>query len=69
MEEMKSEMPTKSFVIPQELLKEFKGDMRIIIDGPTQGIWMMPEEFERNLDVIKKFGKNFEAVLIPKESL
>lgn len=67
--EEKSEMVAKSFVIPGNLLKEFKGDMRIVIDGQTQGIWMMPEEFEKNIDVVKKFAKNFEAVLIPKESM
>ncbi len=67
MEKAISEMAAKSFVIPENFLKEFKGDMRVIIGGHTQGIWMPPEVLERNADLVRKFSKNFEAVLVPKE--
>ena len=66
MENISAEMAKKSFVIPESFVKEFKGDMRIIFDGSTQGIWIPPDVLEKNADLIRKYSKNFDTILMPK---
>jgi hypothetical protein len=66
MENLSAEMAKKSFVIPESFMKEFKGDIRIIFDGSTQGIWVPPEVLEKNADLLRKYSKNFDTILVPK---
>ncbi len=66
MENVSSEMAKKSFVIPESFLKEFKGDMRIIFGGSTQGIWVPPEDMEINAELIRKHARSLQTVLVPE---
>jgi hypothetical protein len=64
-------MKQKIIKIPGDLVREFKGDIRIMVpdDGQTTGIWLPPHEMLMNPDLVKKLSENFEPIFIPKESL
>lgn len=49
--------------IPQELIKEFGKEIRIVIDDRTSGIWAPPD-----LDpaVFRGLFKDFDVILTPK---
>ena len=53
--------------IPEELAKEFAGDLRIIGGhGGTGGI-ALSDKFLGNRELLRKLSQSFEVVLVPKE--
>ena len=52
--------------IPEELAKEFAGDLRII-GGPGTGGIALSDRFLGNKELLRKVSQSFEVILVPKE--
>jgi len=58
----------KNFMIPGDLLKEFKGDMRFIWeDGAFLYGLLWPEALMGNVNLMKKLSINYDFALVPTE--
>jgi hypothetical protein len=61
--------PQMEFRIPNELLKQFEGELRIVVRYPWIIGIPIPEWLIRNPELLGRASEEFEAMLIPRASM